>query len=407
MTEHTGSQEVLTAWAFLSQRMVATPGQNLWTGRIKIKRVFKPFTINPAHPDRVFAATTDGVYYSSNAGDSWTLVLEVPMATDVEINGDTIIAACGNLGSTLGGIYRSTDNGLSWQRFTSPFFPSSFQGKIELSSSPGEPHIVYASVGNGFVFADGATWLFKTTNAGKKWSLVSNYDYSKWQGWFSHDVAVHPNDPEQFMAVGIDIHRGHGDSLEQVSGGGVTLGIPPINKPDGPPDYSHSDHHVVLYHPRIPDLVLFGNDGGLFLSPDNGETFRSANGGLQTTQFYNGFSVSHQDPDFAMGGLQDNSTSLYRGSGAWQRAVGGDGSWTAINPQNDQLVFASSQYLNIVSSRDGGWSYFSNAPFHPDDNPIFIAPYVISPSNPNIMYAGGSFVHKSIDRGGTWVTVKQ
>lgn len=358
---------------------------------------------------KVYAATTDGVYRSLNNGDDWELVLSVPMATDIEVNGQNIVAAAGNFGTADKGIYTSSDGGDSWAINTDSDLPQDFQGKIELDASTSNPNIIYASIGNGFWFNDGATWLCRSDDNGATWDLRNTEDYSRWQGWFSHDVAVHPINPDIVVPIGINIWISYdgGNTLDFQADGGVTLGTPPAGVPDGPPNYSHSDHHVVMYHPNIEDLVLFGNDGGLFKSNDGGQTFQSANGGLQTTQFYNGFSVSHQNPDFAMGGLQDNSTSIHRGDGIWQRAIGGDGSWTGINFDNDNIVYGSSQNLNVARSFNNGQGFSGMQIPTNSDNPIFIAPYQISESNPDIIYAGGTRIYKTTNQGTTWSTMNQ
>ncbi len=367
------------------------------------KKGIQVIKVDPNNDQIVYAGVTDGLIKSTDAGNTWNYVLDVPMVTDLEIQDQNLVVACGNLGSENGGIYNSQDGGTSWSINMDDAIPSAFGGKILLASYPQDPNIIYASVGNGFSFSDGATWLLRSDDGGQTWETRSTFDYSKWQGWFSHDVSVDPNNPDIISLVGIEIYKSTdaGSLITLKANGGVTMGIPQPNVPDGPPDYSHSDHHVAMYHPTIEGLILYGNDGGLFLSSDGGETFRSANGGLQTTQYYNGFSVSHQNPDFAMGGLQDNSTSIHRGNGLWQRAIGGDGSWTGINFNNDDIVYGSYQNLNIAASNNNGFSFFILDVPH-EGNPIFIAPYQISESDPNIIYGGGQYLYKSTDAGNNW-----
>ena len=360
----------------------------------------------PSNSDILYAATTHGVYKSVDAGSSWSQIFDIDMATDIaihDINPDRVIATVGNLGSPAGGIYVTNDGGGTWTAIDMGE-AASFQGKIQIDHLG---DLVMASIGNGFSFTDGFTWIMRSENFGDNWQLIDSPDYSRWQGWFAHDVAINPRDPSTSMHIGIDVWKSteNGLNLDKKSNGGVTLGRPDIVGPDGDPSYSHSDHHVVLYHPNIPDLVLLGNDGGLFKSSDGGETFASANGGLQTTQFYNGFSVSQQQQDFAMGGLQDNSTSIFRGDGRWQRAIGGDGSWTAINPTDDNIAFGSSQNLNVRKSTDNG-NFFTSVNVRVDGGgAVFIAPYVISPAAPQIMYAGGEAFYRSLDGGNSWSVV--
>lgn len=364
--------------------------------------------VAPSDHDVIYTATSEGVFKSTDQGDSWAKKLDVIMATDIVVHPDDanqVIASCGNFGTPNRGIYKSVDGGETWNHITQNF-PMSFQGKILMDHAKSNPQVVYASVGNGFGGGDEASWLLRSEDFGSTWEVVNNVDYSKWQGWFAHDVAVDPDDPNQISIIGIDIWRSWdgGRTLSQVSNGGVTFGRPDIGGPDGPPDYSHSDHHFVSYHPTIDDLILYANDGGVFLSFDEGSTFQSANGGMQTTQFYNGFSVSQVSSDHAMGGLQDNSTSIYKGDGRWLRAIGGDGSWTATNSQNPLEIYGSWQNLNIRKSINGGSSFQSiGPPKLGDERPLFIAPFAIAPSEPSTIYAAGKYVYKSTDAGDSFI----
>ena len=359
----------------------------------------------PSNPDVLYAATTEGTYRSSDGGESWLKVHNIVMATDLAIHPedeDIVIAGYGNFGSSSKGIYRTTNGGNIWLKAESPI-PTNFQGKIQLDICRSEPDYVYASIGNGFGFTDGATWLCRSEDNGITWEIVNTEDYSRWQGWFAHDVAVNPLDPMDLVLIGIDLWKSEngGDSIFQVSSGGLVFGTPDLGVPEGPPNFSHSDHHDVIFHPSDTSIVLYANDGGVNLSEDRGYSFQTVNGGLQTVQFYNGFSVSQMSENtFALGGLQDNSTVIYRGSEAWTRDVGGDGSWTAVNPIDDSEVYASSQYLNVIKSTNQGFNFDQALPI-PSDNEwtSFIAPYVLAPSNPQTIYAGRARVYKSTDGG--------
>ncbi len=357
------------------------------------------------NPNIITAATTDGIYRSMNAGESWTQIFDLEMATDLAVdpnNPDRIIAAFGNLGSAQRGIFRSLDGGLTWTQAQG--IPLDFQGKIQIDMFKQDATILYASVGNGFWFDDGATWLCKSEDFGATWSVMNVTDYSRWQGWFAHDIAIHPTNSDIVTPIGIDIWNSTdgGLTVEQRSGGGVTLGTPPAGVPDGGPTYSHSDHHFVIYHPIDPNIIYFANDGGIFKSLDGGFSFASMNGGMQTTQFYHGFVVSPLDENLALGGLQDNSTSIFRGDGDWSRAIGGDGSWAAVDPDNVNIMYGSSQNLNARKSFNGGSSW-SALPIPSDfDDPLFIAPYAVAPSNGDVIYAAGTNIYKSENSGSSF-----
>ena len=363
--------------------------------------------IDPTDPNIVFAATTQGIYKSIDAGGTWTQVLDVVMGTDLLIhpeNPNTIVAACGNFGSEGFGIYKSTDGGDNWQQITSNL-PGAFLGKIQLGMAPSEPDIIYASIGNGFGFSDGASWLCRSNDFGSNWTVQSTEDYSRWQGWFSHDVAVSPTDPDRLIAIGINVWGSFngGNSLNILTEGGVGFANPPIEGPDGSPLYVHSDAHDVIYHPTDPNKVYVASDGGIHRSDDGGVTWYSANGGYQTAQFYNGVSTSQNSTDFFIGGLQDNGTIKWNGDLTWTRVLGGDGSWTAVHPGTDNIFFSSSQRLNIAKTINGGNNFFGLSLDGGFVDPVsFIAPYVIAPSNGLVLYAGTSIVARSNDQGENW-----
>lgn len=353
----------------------------------------------------LYAATTEGVYKSTDAGTTWNLVHDVPMAMDLAIhpaNPDIVFVGCGNLNSRDKGLYRTTDGGQTWAKAGAPF-PLNFGGKIMLDIHEADPDLVFASVGNSTSSASGASWLVKSTDGGDTWTVVNRTDYSKWQGWFSHDVVIHPDDGEKVITIGISpwLSTDGGFNLIQQAVGGSPLGQPPVVGPDGPPDYVHSDIHDVMYDPTNPETVYYAGDAGIYVSEDGGRSFASVNGGLVTTQFYNGFSVAQDRDDYAMGGLQDNGTVLFEADSAWTRVIGGDGSWTAMNPGNHLNHYGSSQYLNIGKRQQTSTNYWNIRPPNLGTT-VFIAPYVIAPSNPQRMYAGRSYLFRSDDNGDDW-----
>ena len=371
--------------------------------------------IAPSDPNIIYAATTDGVYKTTNGGLSWSWIFDVVQATDLVVHPsdpNQVIVGCGNFSSPGYGIYRTTDGGNLWYKITSNL-PTFYKGKIQLALAPSNPETVYASIGNGFSSAEGASWLCRSDDFGANWTIKTETDYSQFQGWYSHDVAVHPTNPEELTVIGIEVWKSTdgGNTINIKSTGGVGFANPPIEGPDGDPSYVHSDCHDVIYHPTQPNIIYVASDGGIHRSTNGGETFASCNGRYQTAQFYNGFANSAQNEFFCMGGLQDNGTIRLNPdidpetglSVTWTRVFGGDGSWSAINQQNDDISFVSWQTLNVLRNTTGGTSYSSLS--IPKQNPIsFIAPYVLAPSNGNVIYAGSSIVAKSIDGGDSFTT---
>ncbi len=404
----------------------STDGGTTWTKSLDWsqhqRRGVQRIAINPLRPASVWAATTDGVYRSWDAGTTWARAHDVVMATDLVINAEDttrLFAAHGGMGSPGHGIYRSIDGGDTWdkQGIVGPNF--SFQGKARLAISASDPDIVMASIGrangrlNGFPGAvSPATWLVRTENGGETWITVSQVDYAAIQGWYSHTVAIHPDDPNIVWTSGQPFSAFYSDfggrNLRSAEQQGLFIPANPATNQADAEQYPHlhtwADHHDIVFHPSNPDIIFFANDGGVFRSDDGGRTLQNANGGYQTTQFFNGVSVSDTDPRFMLGGLQDNNSVIYEGQPAWRRAFGGDGGWTAMNQADNNTIYLSYQWGNIQRFLARG--YVSNNSIRPpslrNTDTNFITPYVLSPVDNRTMYFGAERVWRSSDEGNNW-----
>ena len=373
---------------------------------------------NPSNPGEVYAATTDGVYQSLDSGQSWDLIHPVANAIDIEIDptdGDILYVSQGNLNfnqdPSLVGIYKSVDKGASFTELSDPVLPSSWSGNAKLTLDPSNSSVIYASIQNWFEQSSTTPLgVFKSEDGGASWTHLNDQNVALWQGWYSHDLAVNPENPNELQYVGINtwVSTDGGQDFDQWSGNTWTMGEVPVGIPEGGDNYVHSDVHGVYYHP-INNKVFFASDGGVFVSDDGFMPFTTLNGGLQTTQFYADMGSSATNPNFAIGGTQDNASYVYRGNPSWWRVIGGDGMSAAVNQEDDQIVFGSSQRLNIRRSTNGGFNYASVSPFLVSgDFTAFSAPYELAPSDQNIAYAGGTYVYKATDgvqNGGSWSAV--
>ncbi len=383
-----------------------TNGGNSWTKSLdwssNQERGVEVVKINPLNDNTIFTGTTEGVYRSYDAGETWVKIDSIKMVTDFLINPtDTtkLLAACGNFGSEGSGIYRSNNSGNTWEKISANL-PVGYQGKALFSESVLQPEIVYASIGGGL----SGTWLCKSEDFGANWEVVSTYDYAKYQGWYSHIVVVKPDNPNIILTAGIDVFKSNNGGVnltQKTNWWRWYMGRTIAGEEEGPSNYSHADHHAYAIDPNNPDVVYFGTDGGIFKTTDFGETFHGRNGGYQTQQFYNGFSSSATDSLLSIGGLQDNASAIYDGSTNWIRIIGGDGSWTAINQNNNNTMYGSYYNLSILRSLDHGnnWNNIS-----PSDagNTAFISPYMLAPSNQNIIYGAGTKVVRSSNGGTRW-----
>lgn len=371
-------------------------------------RAVQHILLNPLRPETVYAATTEGLLRSYNAGISWQVVHPLSMAVDIEINpADTsiIYVTHGSLDdNAVSGIYRSENGGNSFEKLTVGL-PDSYSGRAKLGMSPSQPGVIYASIGDVLK----QVGLYKTNDGGDSWTLINNTDVCKHQGWYSHDVAVYPGSPNTIFWAGFDSWKSEdgGTTVTQKSYWYLwTFGYVPAGGPEGPPDYIHADIHRVYYSMHHPDRLMAVTDGGLFLSHDGGETFEGRNGGYQTQQFYANVGNSSGNPDLCIAGMQDNATAIYRGDPAWTRVLGGDGLSAAIRPGNDNIMYGSYQYLALNRSTNGGinWQGIGS---QINENAAFNGPFELAPSNPDIMYAGAKSLWRSNNAGQNWTKVTQ
>ncbi len=372
--------------------------------------------IDPSDPDRIFAGTSHGLWRSTDAGASWGSgpVLDRPMVVDLALHPtdtDTLYASCGNLeDGANAGIWRSFDGGETWVELGGGL-PGDWTGKTMLDIYRAAPNVVYADVANWDSGVDGTgVGLYRSTDHGDTWeNLSAAFDYGQiatYQGWFSHFVVVHPADSSQVLAAGVDVWKSNdgGRTFDRKSYWYKWYyGQVPVGGPEGPADYSHADHHAFARHPNLDGFVFLGTDGGVFATADFGEHFAGRNGGYQSTQFYAGFSSAIGDSTMAMGGLQDNSTVVYRGGAAWQRTLGGDGGMTALDPGDRDRLIASTQYGRVYVSPNGGGGWIRlNSEMENSEDVAFVAPLIQEPGTPGRLYAGRSRVWRSDDWGEDW-----
>ena len=266
--------------------------------------------MDPNNSQRMYAATSHGFYRSLDAGDSWTMTSNMPNCFDVEINyrrDSVLYLSQGNFNLTndpsLCGIFKSQDWGQSFTELIDAGLDSTWSGNAKIELHPSSPDSLYVSI-QQIDFNTGPTTpggIFYSNDAGLTWNNINNQNVAKYQGWYSHDIAINPNSPAEMVYVGIDswLSTNEGQNFTQKTYwynwvfGKVQVGVP-----EGGPDYVHADIHQAKFHPLVSNKLFLATDGGIFSSTDGGSTFVTHNGGLQTTQFYANMGSSFSDSTF-------------------------------------------------------------------------------------------------------------
>ncbi len=355
------------------------------------ERGIQKIVINPLNHNTLFSATTEGIYKSTNAGTSWLRVDSTKMAEDIIIHPtDTnkIMASTGNFFDifNIPSVLRSIDGGSTWENITFVFST----GKTLLEMYASNPNVVYASV------ADTTTdpaYLWRSTDFGTSWTLLNSSVSISPQGWFSHFVAVHPTDSTKII---------HGTrSVYRSTNGGTNFSF--IN------NAIFVDLHNYAHHPTNPNIIYIVSDQGIYRSDNFGTTFtdmEDLNGGLQTAQFYSGFSNSSTDSNFAVAGVQDLGGPIYSGGTIWGITYApGESGWKIIHPLDDNIIYSATPEYFFKSRNRGASSTFINYPFSSYSS--WNTPCILSPSQPLRVYYARTNIYRTNDSGATWTNLGQ
>jgi hypothetical protein len=190
----------------------------------------------------------------------------------------------------------------------------------------------------------------------------------------------------------------------------------------------HADSHALAVAPSNTQVVYRGDDGGIWKSIDGGATWGSLNNATFRATQFSGISVHPTDPNFSIGGTQDNGTNQLLPSGAvWNRIDFGDGGFTDIdqNATDTATVTMYHTYFNqtnnligfarvdtVAAAFDGNWGFFgcngvSGNGITCGDTVNFYAPTTLGPGNPNTHYFGSDRLYRSTNKGVNNTVVSQ
>lgn len=307
-------------------------------------------------PDLVFVATNAGLFRSTDAGTSYQASGVIPQAylawSLAQTAGAWLVTIQRANGS--GGIYRSTDRGASW---TAVNVGTADVGRITLAvAEPGDP-VVYAFAARA---GDGAQKdLFRSGDGGQTWTALGlatkkpvnpnddqpDMNIMQDQAFYNQMVLVDPTDSTRNT-----VYIGGQLSSAKSTDGGATWRVISNWLAQFKLPYVHADFHAAAFVPQTKTL-LFGSDGGLFVSTDGGATFSSQkNDGIASYLIY-ALATNDKHPDDVIIGLQDNGTRLRVGnSDTFNQVFGGDGFGVGWS---DAGALASIYYSFIIRTPNG------------------------------------------------------
>ncbi len=402
----------------------STDGGKTWThlGLANTRNIAK-VCIHPQNPDLVYVAALGhahgpnperGVYRSHDGGKTWERVLfrgdkagAIDLAMDPH-NPRILYASFWEAhrkpytlvsGGEDSGIFKSTDGGDTWTEITrKPGLPAGLLGKIGLAVSPAKEDRVWAIIDA----EDGA--VFRSDDRGETWERLSEDRNLRARPWYYMHIYADTQDPETLWVLNVQ-------AWKSIDGGRTFFEV----------QIPHGDHHDLWIDPLNPQRMIEGNDGGACVSFNGGANWSTIYN-QPTAEFYH-VTTDNQVPYRVYGAQQDNTTISLPGRSALAGITqsdtyevgGGESGYIAVRPDNPNIVYAGSYhgYLTRYDHRArqerniSVWPELATGWGAKDQKYRFqwTYPILLSPHDPNVLYATGNYVFRSIDEGSSWEVI--
>ncbi len=305
---------------------------------------FYDLVVDPKNPTVLYAATTNGFYKSANSGASWSLK-RAGRCWDISVHPSGGSAEL--LAAFVDGIFVSTNAGNTFTSVALPSMPASAWARLAVDRVMAAPDIAYV-----FGAAGATAYLWRRT--GTTWTKITplpGLDIN--QAWYDWYVAVRPDNRGQVYLGAIDAFRGDLSGSSWAWTDITTQGGKSI----------HPDQHCLTFSPGNSKIIYAGNDGGIFRSTNSGASWTPLNKGLGITEV----EYLASDPNtwkWLMAGTQDNGTIRFTGSAAlvWDHIADGDGGDCGVNQLNPNVVYHSFFDVTLERSDNKGNTWTGLSP---------------------------------------------
>ncbi|PYR55609.1 MAG: hypothetical protein DMF85_19130, partial [Acidobacteria bacterium] len=236
-----------------------------------------------------FGAVNGGVWKTINAGRTWTPVFDSqPVASIGAIavapsNADLVYAGTGEstLRDSMGygnGVYKSTNAGNTWTHVG--LADSHHVGRIAVD--PRNPNVVFVAAIGHLYAANAERGLFRSRDGGATWQNVLHKNDSVG----AVDVAIDPSNPQVVYTSLWNTRRppwftyapsnGPGGGIYKSTDGGTTW--KPLTNGLPADSFGRSGIAIAPSSPRIVYAVIDAKEGGLYRSADAGATWTKTTG---------------------------------------------------------------------------------------------------------------------------------
>lgn len=228
-----------------------------------------------------------GLYRSPDNGATWNQVYSGGHVRDLVVFPDGSVLISHN---STGVFHSPSGNSGTFTHITDPAFPTSFK-RIELAKSPSSPDTVYAMFETNSSATTGAVGFCRSADGGLTWTAMTTPTTGNTYSGYTFALEVHATDPNKVVAAAKSLQISHD--------GGLTWTTGPT---------PHADYHTFAVRNGDPDYFWAGNDGGVYKQnwdPTVSST-TNLNNDYAVTQFHGG--GYHPVTDATIGGTQDNGT---------------------------------------------------------------------------------------------------